>query len=295
MLIRQSSDDSPNRDVVSDVGNEIKVTLDQWTVGQLGVADLIAAAAVIAGGVLLAWVSSRLVRRVGRHTEGAAATAIATIGQLVGGSVMLLSTALALEMLGFSLGPVLVLILIAIVAMLLMRPLITNLSSGLLLQVRGALDVGDLVLTRGEFGVVKEITTRTVVIDTADGRRIHAPNSDVLDDTIVNYSSLGARRSSLDVTVSCHEDLELVLMTIQDALSDLPELDADRPSEVQLARVSGRLAVVRALVWHGSTMSDERAAVDAALRSVLAALRAAGVRPDGPTILELGSDVPESP
>ena len=218
MLIRQSSDENPNGDLVSDVGNEIKVTLDQWTVGQLGVADLIAAAAVIAGGFVLAWLASRLVRRAGRHTDGVAGTAIATIGQLVGGSVMLLSMALALEILGFSLGPVLMLILIAIVAMLLMRPLITNLSSGLLLQVRGALDVGDLVMTRGEFGVVKEITTRTVVIDTADGRRIHAPNSDVLDDTIVNYTSLGSRRSSFEVTVAFDEDVELVLTTIRSAL-----------------------------------------------------------------------------
>ena len=294
MLIRQSSDENPNGDLVSDVGNEIKVTLDQWTVGQLGVADLIAAAAVIAGGFVLAWLASRLVRRVGRHTDGAAGTAIATIGQLVGGSVMLLSMTLALEILGFSLGPVLMLILIAIVAMLLMRPLITNLSSGLLLQVRGALDVGDLVMTRGEFGVVKEITTRTVVIDTADGRRIHAPNSDVLDDTIVNYTSLGSRRSSFEVTVAFDEDVELVLTTIRSALSGVPELDPERPSEAQLARVSGRLVAVRVLVWHGPDMADERAAVDAALRVVLADLREAGVELDGPTVLELGSDLPRT-
>ena len=90
------------------------------------------------------------------------------------------------------------------------------------------------------------------------------------------------------------EDVELVLTTIRSALSGVPELDTERPSEAQLARVSGRLVAVRVLVWHGPDMADERAAVDAALRVVLAELREARVQLDGPTALELGSDLPRT-
>jgi small conductance mechanosensitive channel len=219
VVIQRSSDDpsgdnSSSGGLVSDVGNEIKVTLDKWSVGQLGLSDLIAAVAVIVGGFVVAWLINRLVRRAARNMSGAALSATGTIGQLVGGSVILLAAALALEILGFSLGPILILILIAVVALLLLRPMITNLSSGLLLQVRGALDVGDLVMTTGGvLGVVQEITTRTVSIDTSDGRRVHVPNSDVLNDVIVNYTVRGCRRSTFELMVSCAEDHDHLLST----------------------------------------------------------------------------------
>ena len=69
-------------------------------------------------------------------------------------------------------------------------------ASGFGPMAASALDVGDLVMTAGGvLGVVHEITTRTVVIDTSDGRRVFVPNSDVLNDTIINYTALGRRRA----------------------------------------------------------------------------------------------------
>ena len=275
-------------DLVSDVGNDIQVTFDRWSAGHLGVSDLLAAGIVVAVGFILAWVARRLVHRAARHLTGPALTAMGTLGQLAGGAIVLLATALALEMLGFSLSPILILILIVVVALLLLRPMITNLSSGLLLQVRGALDVGDLVMTTGDvLGVVNEITTRTVSIDTADGRRVHVPNSDVLNDVIVNYSTRGCLRSSFDLTVSSEADLDLVLSTIKLALSQVGDICNDPPSEVETARATGRLVTVRALIWHAPELSARRAAIDAGLRSAIADLRLAGIELDGPTLLEL--------
>ncbi len=297
---RQPSDDTSDGsgssgtdsggDLVSDVGNEIRVTLDRWSVGQLGVSDLLAAAAVVGVGFVLAWVARRLVRRAARNLTGPALTAMGTLGQLAGGSIVLLATALALEMLGFSLSPILILILIVVVALLLLRPMITNLTSGLLLQVRGALDVGDLVMTTGGvFGVVNEITTRTVSIDTSDGRRVHVPNSDVLNDAIVNYSTRGCWRSSFELMVSCDTDIDLVVSTIKLALSHVAEIHDDPPSEVEIARVAGRLVIVRALIWHAPEPRARRVAIDVGLRMTLADLRVAGIELDGPTLLDLES------
>ena len=130
----QTSDDnsgSSDGDLVSDVGTEIKVTLDRWSVGQLGLGDLVAALGVVAAGFVVAWLLRRLIRRGARNMSGAALVATGTVGKLAGAFVHLLAAALALEILGFSLGPILILILIAIVVLLLLRPMITNLSSGL--------------------------------------------------------------------------------------------------------------------------------------------------------------------
>jgi small-conductance mechanosensitive channel len=144
-------------------------------------------------------------------------------------------------------------------------------------------------MTKGRLGTVQEITTRTVVIDTADGRRIFAPNSDVLNDAIVNYSALGHRRASFELMVRCDEDLELALATAHTALSGIAEVHSEPPVEVQIARLVGRLAVIRALIWCDPDLSAERAALDAGIRAVLADLKSVGIEPDGPTALELFS------
>lgn len=283
--------DSPGGDIVADVGNEIRITLDRWTAGQLGIADLVAASIVMAVGFVLAWLIKRLIRRAAGNLSGTALASVGAMAQLAGGSVVLLAGVFALEILGFSLGPVLILILIAVVALLLLRPMITNLSSGLLLQVRGALDVGDLVSTGDIVGVVAEITTRTVIIDTTDGRRVHVPNSDVLDNPIVNYTVRGRRRSSFDVTMRWDTDLDLAMSTMRLELSRVEEVESDPPPEVQVAGAIGGLVVIRSLVWHAPEPSAERAALDAGLRAVIAGLDAAGLALDGPTPLELLSAV----
>lgn len=308
LVIRQPNDDGSGggssgggsggsdsgNDLISDLGNEIRVTVDRWSAGQLGLSDLVAAGAMIAGGCFLAWLARRLVQRAGRNFTGPALTAVGTVGQLTGGAIVLMATALALEMLGFSLSPIL--ILIVVVALLLLRPIITNLTSGLLLQVRGALDGGDLVeIAGGVVGVVNEITTRTVSIDSSDGSRAHIPNSDVLNGVIVNHSTRGAWRSEFDLTVRCDEDLELVISTVRLALAQVPEIRNDPPAEVQIAGVTGRLITVRSLIWHEPEQAARRKALDASIRAAIGDLRLAGIELDGPTLLELESTAQNGP
>lgn len=287
------SDDSGGG-LVSDLGTEIKVTLDRWSVGQLGLTDLIAAGVVIVAGFVVAWLIRRLIARGTRHMSGTALTATGTIGKLVGATVHLLAAALALEILGFRLGPILMLMLIAVLAVLLLRPMITNLSDGLLLQLRGALDQGDLVQTGGVLGVVREITTRTTVIETSDGRRVHVPNTDVLNDVIVNYTSFGRLRSSFEIMVSADEDLKLVVATMRLALAEVGAIHNDPQPNVFVTRIVGRLAAVRTQVWHPPSLAARRTACDEGLRAVVTDLRAAGIALDGPTPSELYSDLPSS-
>jgi small conductance mechanosensitive channel len=83
--------------------------------------------------------------------------------------------------------------------LLLLGPIITSLSSGVLPQVRGAFAADDVVRINGVLGTVHEIDSRTVVLDTSDGRRIYIPNSDVLNEAVENFTQLGRRRSSFDV------------------------------------------------------------------------------------------------
>ena len=279
---RQAADDSTDSDLLSDVGNEIKVTLDRWSVGQLGVTDLLIAAGILAVGALAAWIASRVAKRLARRTDGAAQAAIATTGLLLGSSLMLLAMVLALEVLGFSIGPVLVLILIVVVMLLLLRPMITNLSSGLLLQVRGAIEAGDLVKTNGVLGTVHEINARSVVLDTGDGRRIHVPNTAVLADEIENYTSLGRRRSWFELMIPAQSDPAVVTATILESLGETSAILHDPSPEVRVIGLVGQTARLRVHVWHEPSTRAQRVAVDEGARAVLAAFRAGDIALDGP-------------
>lgn len=292
--LRQAGSDSLGGGLASDVENEIRVALDRWSVGQVGLSDLLIALAVVLVGALLAWLTNRLARRIARGTDGAAQAAIATAGLLASTFVALLAAALALEILGFSLGPILVLVILVTMSLLLLRPIITNLSSGVLLQVRGVLELGDLVLADGQLGVVQEINARSVVLETSDGRRLYVPNTAVFSETIENYSALGRRRSSFDLMVSSSVDLGLFTATVRAALDEIEPILNDPAPEVQVVRLAGDLVVLTAYVWHEPAAAAQRAVIDEAARSVLAAIEAAGLRLEGPQWMQLDVAAPVS-
>jgi len=287
-LGRQATDPSDSEDLVSGVGNEIKVGLDRWSVGQLGVTDLLIAGGVLVAGAFLAWVARSVARRVARRSSGSVHAAIAIGGLLAGSMILLLATSIALEVLGFGLGPILVLILVLIVGLLLLRPLMTNLSSGLLLQVRGALQAGDLVKTNGMVGIVHEINSRSVVIATSNGRRVHVPNTEVLDGTIENYTSLGRRRSTIEFMVDRSADIDGVITAVTRSLEPAEHVLGDPAPRVLIDRVIASSIVLRCDVWHDPSMTNSRLATHETITCLRAALDDIGVQLGGSALVTLG-------
>lgn len=283
-LVRQA-DENGDPGLVDELGDEIRVTLQRWSVGQLGLADLVTAAVVVGAGAVVAWLLSRMVRRYARRLDGNARDALVTLGLIMATGVVLVSVALAMEVLGFSLGPILVMILIALVILLLTRPLLTNLSSGLLLHLRAALESGDLVLTNGVLGTVHEVNARSVVIDTADGRRVHVPNTDVAESRIANYTARGRRRSAVDLMVDHRVDLSALLpLIVTEVAGSGAVLDKPAP-EVRIAELRGRFVVIRILVWHKPSNTERNDAVSATALSAIAVCRREGIALDGPDLV----------
>lgn len=293
-LVGQSSDSGDNEDIISGVGNEIQVGLDRWSVGQLGVTDMLIAAGVVAVGAFLAWLTRWIARRAARRTSGATHAAIAVGGIILGSMILLLSISMAMEVLGFGLGPILVLILMLVVGLLLLRPMITNMSSGLLLQVRGALEAGDLVSTNGVFGVVDEINARSVVINTSNGRRVHLPNTEVLDGAIENYSSLGRRRTTVELMVDRNAPVDLLITTLTNSIERAAHTLDEPAPRVLTDRLVGSSIVLRCDVWHDPSMEACRLATHETIGCVLAALDELGVQLGGSALVTLGDDRPDT-
>ncbi|MGI9603296.1 MAG: mechanosensitive ion channel family protein [Acidimicrobiales bacterium] len=269
----QGSSES-QEDLVSQVGGEIEVGLDRWSAGQLDVTDLIVALAVVVAAAALSWLLRRLFARLAPHAEGPTATAVLVGGQLASVAVYLFAAGIVLEVLGFGLGPILVLVLVIVVAALFLQPLIQNLSAGLLLQLRGPFKPGDVIDSNDTVGVVEEVNARTVVIITKDGRSVHIPNRDVLDHTLVNYSVLGRRRSEMALRLAGEAGQVDAIDRLQHAVAGVGAVLTEPPPEVLLTGFDGTQVEVEVQFWHAPQLSAEGVARDSVARAVLDAVDA---------------------
>lgn len=290
--VLQAADPNDSDDLVSGVGNEIKVGLDRWSGGQLGVADLVIAGAIVVVGSFLAWVATRVARRAAQRRTGATHTAIAVGGIITSSMVLLLATSLALEVLGFGLGPILVLILVVVITLLLLRPIVTNLTSGLLLQIRGALQEGDLIRTNGVVGVVEEINARSVVLDTSNGRRVHVPNTEVLGEKIENFTTMGRRRSTVEFIVDARDPVRPVMTAVGQSLQHAGHVLAEPPPRVLIDRLVASSVVVRCDVWHEPSMTAARLARHETVECVLRTLDGLQVALGGSALVTLADSEP---
>lgn len=254
----------------SEVDDAINVVVDNWSVEQVDWADVGVAVAVLAVAVGLAYLVRRLIRRSTRRLEGTAAAAVAMTGQLVSIGVYLFATAIVLEILGFTLGPVLIIGLLVIVLFLVLRPVIQNLTSGLVLQMRGHCQPGDLVEIDGELGTVDEVNTRAVVLVAPDGRTVVLPNDQVIAGKLINYSRLGRRRSHITVRLPPDMDIAAFTDAVLAVIDDLSAVLDEPVPQVLLSGFDGEQPWADIYFWFEPDIETELTARDAVGRAVAA-------------------------
>ena len=154
------------------------------------------------------------------------------IKRLARSAVIIIGVAVAVSLMGVSVQWfTVVVIFIALVAVLMLRPLVENFSAGLLLEARGSFVVGDEIESNGHEGEVKVINGRTTVLQTRDGRRVAIPSTDVLDSSITIYTAFEKRRSSLTMDIAYQADLDDAEAALIDAASSAAGvLDDPAPS-----------------------------------------------------------------
>ncbi len=100
----------------------------------------------------------------------------------------------------------------------------SNFISGVILAVRSPITIGDIIEVSGFMGTVTDTNLRVTTVKTFQGQAVFIPNSEILQNAIVNYSTYGKRRIDLAVGVSYGEDLrqvkKIVLETI-DAMNNV--------------------------------------------------------------------------
>ncbi|GAB5536126.1 MAG: hypothetical protein Rubg2KO_23750 [Rubricoccaceae bacterium] len=108
----------------------------------------------------------------------------------------------------------------------------SNFISGVLMAVNPIFLVGEIVETNGYMGTVREITLRTTVLDTFDGRKVVLPNAKVFGEALINFSARGERRVDLACGVGYGDDLAKAQGVAVDAVKSLDLLKKGRPVQL---------------------------------------------------------------
>lgn len=185
--------------------------------------------------------------------------------------VIVVGAGVVLAVLGAPIQPVLVAVLLVVAAAVLMaRGIADNFGAGLVLQTRRPLRLGDLVKSCGYRGHVADLNSRTVVLETLDGRTVHLPNSAVMQHPLVNETTRGRCRSAVQVRVVPLDGdaAEELVATARRARGVLAQ---PAPSAVLVGTTPGRLTY-EVRFWHepdATTQVSSRVthALDQALRA----------------------------
>ena len=248
--------------------------------------DVVIAIAVLGASWPVGSVLARITRRfIRRATTGPDYISVVA-GRIVKVVTIVTGLAVALRFLGLNVAWLTIsVILLIVVFVLMMRPLIENLASGLLLHTRPSFAVGDEIETNDYEGEVVEINTRTTVLETRDKRRIHIPNNDVLSSPITVYTAFDRRRSELELEIQYDADIDQASKLLVQAASAVEGVHADPPPFIR-ARGFGTATYVLSLRWwHDPELRADTRTLDGVVREVKRVLDDAGIGLPSPEVI----------
>jgi small-conductance mechanosensitive channel len=110
--------------------------------------------------------------------------------------------------------------------------IINNFISGWILIAERPIRVDDIIEIDGFFGVVKNVGTRSTLVQRSDGVHILVPNSKLLENTVINWTLInGLIRSQVRVGVAYGSNPEQVLAILEKCVVDRSEVLAEPKPE----------------------------------------------------------------
>ena len=233
-------------------------------VESLGAWDFVWALCIVLLAFLVARVVRRALRPILRRFPNLSKEGALVISRAAGWIIILIGIVYALVILNVEMGPALiVVIIIAIVVFFAGRGVIENFSSGLVLQASPMFAVGDQIVTTAGTGIVREVTARTVRIETMDGEGVFIPNKELINEPITNLTDLGSRRSTFQVGVRYGTDVELAARVLEKAAASCDTAHKDPAPEALISQMGDHSIEFLLRFWHHPGILEAERAKDA--------------------------------
>jgi small-conductance mechanosensitive channel len=249
---------------------------NRFETSSLTASDLLVAGIAVVAGIVLGAITRVSTRRLLVGVVGLKPPTAVVIARLLGYIVILLGVVIALSAVGLQFGPVItILLLVALTAFLIGRPLLSDLGAGLVLQSRRPISVDDVVRFAGYEGVVEDIDGRVVAFRTYDGWSVRVRNSQVLDDAIVKVADRDRLRIEFTVGVHYDTDLDQAVDVAARALRSTSGVLGDPAPSALIDEFDDSTINVRCWAWVDPV--NRWQTKDVAMRSVRTALAHAGI------------------
>lgn len=253
----------------------------------------IAVAAVVAA-LILAGFARRAVRRLLQRTKGIPETLADVTARFSGYLVILLGVGVGLAAIGIDVQPLLAIVLIVlVVAVFVLKGVADNFAAGVLLQTSHPVALGDEIAVEtpdgAVTGTVLELGSRTVVVAAYDGRTIHVPNAQLVNDAIVVTPASASRRSEVQVRVARGgRGVDALLARIAQITAEAPSVGTDPAPQASALAISPERLIARVRFWHvGRDGSTVTAGVVRQLADALATDGLVAAVSSGTTVLPL--------
>lgn len=155
--------------------------------------------------------------------------AINLFEKITTGFVVVVSITLALKIIGLDMT---LLVSVAILGLSYgLQDIIKNYVAGILILFKAPFKIGETVQIRGYTGKIYKMDFQSTTLETFDRRYITIYNSDVMTQSIVNYSNNTIRRLEVNVTLGYGSDIKNALGIFEKILADNPSaLKTPRPT-----------------------------------------------------------------
>jgi potassium-dependent mechanosensitive channel len=158
-----------------------------------------------------------------------------TISTTVHYVILILAGLVALNILGFQLGNLLLVFgALGVGIGFGLQNIVNNFISGLIILFERPIKVGDMLVIDGQWGTVKEIRVRSTIFETFDRYVLIIPNSELVSNKVLNWTHYGAgiNRLTLKVGVGYGSDVRQVTELITEICQANPRVEASPPPQV---------------------------------------------------------------
>jgi small conductance mechanosensitive channel len=161
-----------------------------------------------------------------------------------------------------------VIIIIGVVVFFAGQTVMQNFAAGLVLQGSPMFSVGDQIVTGSGTGIVKEVTGRTVRIETMEGEGVFIPNKMIIAEPVTNLTELGARRTTFEIGVRYGSDVDLAGRVLEEAAASCETTYTDPAPEALISEMGDHAIEFILWFWHAPGILEAQRAKDAVGRAI---------------------------
>jgi small conductance mechanosensitive channel len=195
--------------------------------------DVLGALIILVGGWMLAgWVRRKLLRLLAR-TPRLDQTLHPVIANVVRYAILVFVAIAVLAQFGVQTTSVIALLGAAGLAIgLALQGTLQNIAAGIMLLFLRPFRVGDYIDAEGLSGTVNEIGLFTTHLRTYDGIYLEAPNSQLWNRAILNYSRVDSRRLDIVVGIGYGDDIDKAQTALMDLMTSDSRANAEPEPQV---------------------------------------------------------------